>query len=117
MRKYVNGKSYDLEKSELLETLPDGIQVYRKRGNTAGIVFMYNPKGKTLKEQYFELPPEDQVKYMSENADDFVAKTRTLTFDPQDIVRIKKLALSVGMAMTRFIMMLVDEYEKRQRPR
>lgn len=113
MRTWIGKKSYDIETAELIQTLPDGIQVYRKHGRSAGSpIFMYDPKGKTPREKFFDVPPEDAVMYIPEEND----TRKHIRFSSQDMERIRRLAMSVGMAMNKFIMMLVDEYEKKQRP-
>lgn len=116
MKGRVGTKNYDTEKSELIETRDDGIQVYRKKGRSAGHdYFFYNPQGKTAKEKFFDLSPEEVINYIPENTKSKKPdrKASRMRFSPYDLERIRTLALLEGMPMNRFVMMLVDEYEKR----
>ena len=44
MKGRVGTKNYDTDKSELIGTEPDGIQVYRKKGRST-LMYLYNPQG------------------------------------------------------------------------
>lgn len=116
MRKRIGSKIYDTDKAVLVETRDDGIQVYRKTGRSQD-VFLYNPNGKNKHEMFFELPPEDAEKYMPEVNNSHMATNsgQTVRFRPYDFQRIKRLAKNSNMAMNNFIVMLVDEYEQRQK--
>ena len=105
-------KTYDTRRAELIETRPDGIQVYRRKGRGTGF-FLYNPEGTTPREQFFELPNEEAMKYIPENTQSRMATTNsnTIRFTPHEHERIKTLAFKQGMPMNRFVMMLVDKYE------
>jgi len=111
----VGTKSYDTDKATLIDTLPDGIQVYRKKGRSTEF-YLYNPNGSTAKERFFDLPPEDALKYIPENTKSKNAPrgSSQIQFRPYDLERIRNLALKNGMAMNNFVMMLVDEYERKQ---
>ena len=114
MRKRIGTKVYDTDKAELIETLPDGIQVYRKKNSPQ--FFLYNPNGDNKHEMFFELPPEDAEKYLTMTSDKKRVKASgaTVLFSPYDRDRIKHLATKNGMSMSQFLLMLVDEYEHRQ---
>jgi len=111
MKGRVGTKNYDTDKAELIDTLPDGIQVYRKKGRST-LFYLYNPQGKTAKEKFFELPPEDAIRYLPENTKSKkIEFSNTIRFRPYDLERIRRLSLSHGMQMNNFVMMLVDKYE------
>ena len=105
-------KTYDTRRAELIETRPDGIQVYRRKGRGTGF-FLYNPTGATPREQFFELPNEEAMKYIPENTKSKSAPhgSSQIQFVPYDLERIRTLAFKQGMPMNRFVMMLVDKYE------
>ena len=113
MRKRIGTKIYDTDKAVLVDTAPDGIQVYRKTGRSSE-VFLYNPNGKTGKEMFFDLPEEEAEKYkVPENTSTSVYKsTSMIQFSPADLNRIKKLATDNSLSNRAFVMMLVDEYER-----
>ena len=112
MKARVGTKNYDTNKSELIDTLPDGIQVYRKKGRST-MFYIYNPQGRTAKEKFFDLPPEQAIQYVSENKQSRMASknSNTIRLTPYEHERVKTLALKQGMPMNRFVMMLVDKYE------
>ena len=115
MRKRIGTKMYDTDTAVLVDTLDDGVQVYRKKNSPQ--FFVYNPNGDNKHQMFFELPAEDAVKYMNvdDNADRKVKSSgATVQFSPYDRNRIKVLAASNGMSMSSFLLMLVDEYESRQ---
>lgn len=116
MRKRVGTKLYDTDTAVLVDTTPDGIQVYRKKNSPQ--FFLYNPKGKTGPEMFYELPPEDAEKYLSrpdQTRTKVKASGATVLFSPYDRDRIKRLANRQGMSMSQFLLMLVDEYENKDR--
>ena len=117
MKAQIGSKHYNTETADLLETLPNGFQVYRKRGRSNSECFLFYPKGKTPKECFFPLSPEDSARYLSapDEADRNVYKSgATIRFSAYDRDRIKRLALMEGMSMAQFLLMLVDRYEKEQ---
>lgn len=114
MRKRVGTKLYDTDKAILVKTESDGIQVYRKKNSPQ--FFVYNPNGKTGAEMFFELPPEETEKYLAKpdlTRTKVKASGATVLFSPYDRDRIKHLASLQGMSMSQFLLMLVNEYEKR----
>lgn len=114
MRKRIGTKIYDTEKAELIDTLPDGIQVYRKTGRSSE-VFLYNPNGKNKHEMFFDLPEEQAAKYTQVKTGSGVYRSnRKVEFSPDDINRLKSHAYSQGMSIRQYIMMLVDRYEQEQ---
>lgn len=112
MRKRVGTKLYDTETAILVDTTPEGIQVYRKK--TSPQFFLYNPSGKTAKEMFFELPVEETLKYIKPNPKSRTASnnSNTVRFKPYDLERIRVFALKAGMSINNFLLMLVDEYER-----
>ena len=113
MRKRIGTKMYDTDTAVLVDTLDDGVQVYRKTGRSQEM-FVYNPNGKTGKEMFFDLPTDQAIKYIPENTKSKRAtvNSNTIRFKPYDIERIRQLAFYNGMPMNNFVMMLVDEYER-----
>ena len=113
MRKRIGTKIYDTDKAVLVETQPDGIQVYRKTGRSSE-VFLYNQNGKTGKEMFFDLPEEEAEKYLPEakRGSGVYRANRKVDFSPDDITRLKSLAYAKGMSIRQFLLMLVDEYER-----
>ena len=115
MRRRVGAKTFDTEKAELIDTLPDGIQVFRKKGRSTDF-FLYNPNGKTGKEMFFLLPPEQAEKYLDGNnsASKRIYKSNYhITISEYDRNRIMRLANRLGLSMPKFLLMLVDEYERK----
>ena len=113
MRKRIGTKLYDTDTAVLVDTLDDGIQVYRKKNSPQ--FFLYNPNGKTGPQMFFELPPEDAEKYLSKpdrTSTRVKGSTRKVLFSVYDSDRIRILATKQGMSMSQFLLMLVDEYEK-----
>ena len=111
MRKRIGTKVYDTDKAVLVDTLPDGIQVYRKTGRSQD-VFLYNPAGTVGREMFFDLPEDQAAKYRTEikTGATVYRSNRKVEFSPDDINRIKRLAK--GMSSRQFLLSLVDEYEK-----
>lgn len=105
-------KTYDTRRAELIETRPNGVQVYRRKGRGTGF-FLYNPSGMTPREMFSELSTEDAMEYISENKQSRMATTNsnTIRFTPYEHERIKTLSFKHNMPMNRFVMMLVDKYE------
>jgi len=115
MKGQIGTKHYDTDKSKLIETRPDGIQVYRKKGRSTDF-YIYNPQGRVVREKFFDLPPEEAIKYVPENTySKKLAEGKTIKFSQYDLERIRRLALLNNMQIIQFILMLVDEYEQRQR--
>lgn len=113
MRKRIGTKVYDTDKAILVDTTPDGIQVYRKKNSPQ--FFIYNPNGDNKHEMFFELPPADAEKYLNLSGDESRTvryTSKTIRFSDYDIARIKRLANLQGMSMAQFVIMLVDEYER-----
>lgn len=115
MRKRVGTKLYDTDTAILVDTTPDGIQVYRKKNSPQ--FFLYNPKGKNGPEMFFELPPEQIDKYLTSGPAETKVhgSTKMVQFSPADVERFKRLAYKCGMSVRQFILMLVDEYENKDR--
>lgn len=116
MRGRVGTKEYDTEKADLIETLPDGIQVYRKK-SVAKEFFLYNPAGTVARERFFQLPHDQAMKYIPENTKSRITSRNgnTLRFSPYDLERIRQHAVRLGMPANRFVLMLVDRYEQEQK--
>lgn len=116
MKKRVGTKLYDTDKAVLVDTLTDGIQVYRKKNSP--LFFVYNPHGKTGTEMFFDLPSEQTEKYLSVTGDEsrlVSTHSKTLKFSDYNIARIKRLANRQGMSMAQFVLMLIDRYEQTDR--
>lgn len=113
MKKRIGTKTYDTDKSELIETSEDGIQVYRKKTGTKEF-FLYNPEGKLGREMFFDLPIDQAMKYIPENNKSriTVKNSNTLRFSPYDLERIRQHAVRLGMSANKFVLMLVDRYEQ-----
>ena len=113
MRRRVGTKEYDTDKAILITTTPEGIQVYRKKNSPQ--FFLYNPKGETGKEMFFELPPEESQKYLEVSGNESRSvsyRSKTIKFSDYNIARFRRLATKRGMTMAQFLIMLVDEYER-----
>ena len=115
MKGRVGSKVYDTDTAELLQVLPNGFMVYRKKGRSDGECFLYNPRGQTAKECFFPLSPKDSERYLTEKEDVVGGATIRMSVSQRD--RIKRLALLEGKSMTQFILMLVDRYEQEQNDR
>lgn len=114
MKGRIGTKHYDTDKAELIETLSDGVQVYRKKGRSTEF-FLYNPTGTVSREKFFDLPPEQSIKYMDKTdiTDKKVYRSGVnIQFSQFDKNRIMRLAMRNGMSMPQFILSLVDDYEK-----
>lgn len=113
MKARIGTKNYDTDKAVLVETREDGVQVYRKVGR-ARDVFLYNPSAKSKKEMFTDVSADESEKYLySANTSESVYRsTCTVRFSPNDRNRINRLANSKQMSMSKFILMLVDEYER-----
>ena len=112
MKGRIGTKHYDTDKAELIETLEDGVQVYRKKGRSTEF-YLYNPSGTTAKEKFFDLPAEDAAKYMTSSDDTKVYKSgASVRFSNYNLSRIRYHAMQNGMSMPQFLLMLVDEYER-----
>lgn len=111
MKKRIGTKLYDTDKAVLVDTLPDGIQVYRKNGGSRE-VFLYNPSGKNKHEMFFDLPADQAVKYLPVRDSKRIEYSNTIRFTPYDIDRIRTYAFSANMSMSKFLLSLVDEYER-----
>lgn len=118
MKKRVGTILYDTDKAILVDTLQDGIQVYRKKNSP--LFFIYNPNAGNKHEMFFDLSPEDAEKYLAITGDESRTvsnHSKTLRFSDYNIARIKRLANSQGMSMAQLILMLVDRYEQEQTDR
>ena len=114
MRRRIGTKEYDTDKAILVDTTPDGIQVYRKKNSPQ--FFLYNPNGMVAKEMFSELPAEESLKYLDISGDKTVRNTsKTIRFSDYNIARIRRHATSLNMTMAQFILMLVDRYEQEQK--
>lgn len=114
MKGQIGSKHYDTETADLMDTLPNGFMVYRKRGRSYGECFLYNPKGKTVKECFFPLSPADSERYMTPLDETDKSNYRSgagIQLSRYDRDRIKRHALRERMSMAQFIIMLVDKYE------
>ena len=112
MKKRIGTKIYDTDTAILIDTLSDGIQVYRKKNSPQ--FFVYNPNGKDKHEMFFELPPEQTEKYLAsdETSQRVKGSGSTILFSKHDQNRIRQLAYKNGMSMSKFLLSLVDEYER-----
>ena len=110
----IGSKHYNIETADLMESLPNGFQVYRKRGRSSAECFLYNPKGQTIKESFFPLSPKDSEKYMGPISEDKgnYRSGANIQISKHDRDRIKRMAMKEHMSMTQFILMLVDRYEQ-----
>ena len=113
MKKRIGTKIYDTDKAVLVDTLPDGIQVYRKKGRSTEF-FRYDPNAKAPRDMFRDLPADQAVRYLPENTKSKTATNsgNTLRFRPYDLERIRQHAARLGIPANRFVMMLVDEYER-----
>ena len=115
MKGRIGTKHYDTEKATLIETLPDGVQVYRKKGRSTEF-FLYNPSGTVAREKFFDLPAEQALKYMDVSEDKRVYQSgASVRFSNYNLSRIKRHATQNNMSMAAFILMLVDRYEQEQK--
>lgn len=116
MKKRIGTKLYDTDKAVLVDTLEDGIQVYRKKNSPQ--FFIYNPSGKTGKEMFYELPPDRAEIYFDYSKVDGSRKVknsnRLIRFSEYDSARIKLFSDRLGISMSKFIITLVDRYESEQ---
>lgn len=113
MRKRIGTKLYDTETAVLVDTTPEGVQIYRKTGRSQEC-FSYNPAGKNKHEMFHDLTPEESEKYADHSKDDREKVYRSgagIQLARQDVLRIKQIAHSLGMSIPKFILMLVDRYE------
>lgn len=114
MKKRIGTKIYDTDKADLIKTLPDGVQIYRK---SAGMreFFRYDPNAKAPRNMFRDLPSDQAVEYLpTEERDRRTTNVSpTVRFSAYDLDRIRKLATKNGMPVNRFLLMLVDEYERR----
>lgn len=114
MKGRIGTKHYDTDKATLIDTLSDGIQVYRKKGRSTEF-FLFNPQGTVAREKFFDLPPEQSEKYMDKTdiADKKVYRSGVnIQFSQYDKNRIMRHASKRGMSMPQFLLSLVDDYEK-----
>jgi len=113
MRKRIGTKIYDTDKAVLVDTTPEGIQVYRKTGRSSE-VFLYNPNGKNKHEMFFDLPEEEAEKYLPDvkRGSKVYMSPYKIQISPDDRNRIKRFADQNEMSMSQFLLMLVDEYER-----
>ena len=109
----IGTKHYDTDKATLIDTLDDGVQVYRKTGRSTEF-YLYNPSGTTAKTRFFDLPAEQAVQYLDEDVTDkkVYRSGVNIQFSQHDKNRIMRLATLNGMSMPAFLLMLVDEYER-----
>lgn len=116
MKKRIGTKIYDTDTAVLVDTTPDGIQVYRKTGRSTE-VFIYNPNGKNKHEMFYTLPEDQAQKYLPavKTGSRVFGSSNTVRFSPDDRNRIKLLAEKKGMSMAQFILSLVDEYERSEK--
>lgn len=112
MKGRIGTKHYDTDTAELLQVLPNGFYVYRKKGRSDSECFLFNPRGQTAKECFFPLSPKDSERYLKTKTEAGSASVK-MSMAQRD--RIKRLALLEGKSMTQFILMLVDRYEKEQK--
>ena len=113
MKGRVGGKHYDTDNAKLVELKRDGTRVYRKDSRSTSF-FLYDPKGKTAKTRFRDLSGEEAIKYLPQDAPrKMVENGCTIRFTPYDKERIRKHAILKGMSMNKFLVMLVDEYERR----
>ena len=110
----IGSKFYNIETAELVDDLPNGFQVYRKRGRSSAQCFLYYPKGQTIKECFFPLSPTDSEKYLPTKNEGQKVK---IEFTDRDRDRIKRHAWRENMSMAAFLLMLVDRYEAEHKDR
>lgn len=113
MKGRIGTKHYDTDKATLIETLPDGIQVYRKKGRSTEF-FLYNPQGSVAREKFFDLPAEQAEKYIDNPVNDTMVykSSANIRFSQSEKYRINKHAASCGQSARDFLLSLVDEYER-----
>ena len=114
MKGRIGNKRYDTEKAELIETRPNGTEVYRKTGRTTSFV-VYDKNGKTNSERFQDVPGEEALKYLPKKAEKKFVNNNTIRFTPHDMNRIRRHSVSLDMPMGKFLVMLVDEYEQRKK--
>ena len=116
MRGVVGTKHYDTEKSELIKTDADGLQIYRKRTRPTDF-FRFDPNGRTAREKFRDLTPEEALELIPENTASQMASnnSNTIRFRPYDLQRIREHATKCGMTMNNFLIMLVGQYEDSQK--
>lgn len=115
MRKRIGTKLYDTETAVLVDTTPEGVQIYRKKNSPQ--FFAYDPTGKNKHEMFHDLTPEEAVKYLPDpetESKTITNKAKNIKFSDYNVTRIKRLANSQGLSMAQFILMLVDRYEAEQ---
>ena len=120
MKGQIGSKHYNTETADLVDTLPNGFLVYRKKGRSSTECFLYNPRGKTVKECFFPLSPKDCEKYLPvpDETDRGIYKSgSSVRLSNYDRDRIKRLANLERKTMTQFILMLVDRYEAEKKGR
>ena len=111
----IGSKHYNIETADLVDTLPNGFMVYRKKGRASAEGFRYYPKGQTVKESFFPLSPKDNEKYLAVPDETDKGNYRSgaaIQISRFDRDRIKRLANLERKTMVQFILMLVDEYER-----
>ncbi len=113
MKARIGTRNYDTDKAVLVETREDGVQVYRKVGR-ARDVFLYNPSAKSKKEMFADVSADESEKYLdsAKTGESVCRTTYSVKFSPNDRNRINRLANRRRMSMSKFILMLVDEYER-----
>lgn len=116
MRGRVENRTYDTETAVLIKTLPDGTEIYKKKGRAPGF-FRYNPAGETDAKRFRDLTPAEAVKYLPLNTENRAAtnNSNTVRFKPHDLDRIRVHAACCGLPINQFLMMLVNQYEQEKK--
>ena len=114
MKKRIGTKIYDTDKADLIETTADGKQIYRKTGRSQEI-FLFDPEGQNKHEMFRDLSEEEAEKYrLPEDLSTNVYRSSAkVDFSKAEIARLKSLAYGQNLSIRQFLLMLVDEYERR----
>lgn len=112
MKKRVGTRLYDTEKSDLIDTLPNGVKVYRKKNSP--LFYFYDETAPNKHEMFRDLTPEQAEKYIPANTKSKTTtnSSNTIRFSPYNLERIRQHAVRLGIPASKFVMMLVDEYER-----
>lgn len=116
MKKRIGSKTYDTDKADLIETRQDGVQIFRKKAGMREF-FLFDPNAKTTREMFRDLPADQAAEYLpKEERSRMVRGSNSLVrFSDYDMERIRSFAAENGLSISKFLLMLVDEYERRMK--